>query len=91
MMSLLFAALLAGAPAADPQPATGSTATPAAAAPAKAEKANDPNKLVCKKEPVLGSRMPTRTCMTQGEWDMRKQEGRDQVDAAQRNIPLISH
>jgi hypothetical protein len=86
MISLLFAALMAGAPAADPTPA----AAPAAAAAAK-DKASDPNKLVCKKEAVVGSRMPTRTCMTQSEWDARKQEGRDQVDAAQRNIPIISH
>ncbi len=89
MISLLFAALMAGASAADtPAPAA---STPAAASPAKADKASDPNKIVCKKEAVLGSRMPTRTCMTQGEWDARKQEGRDQVDAAQRNIPIISH
>ncbi|MBW8812983.1 MAG: hypothetical protein JF588_06115 [Caulobacterales bacterium] len=88
MISLLFAALMAGAPSADPAAA----ASPAAAAaPAKAEKTSDPNKLVCKKEPVLGSRMPTRTCMTQAEWDARKQDSRDQLDAAQRNIPLISH
>jgi hypothetical protein len=86
MISLLFAALMAGAPAADP--ATTTATTPAAASPAKTDKASDPNKIVCRKEAVLGSRMPSRTCMTQGEWDARKTQSRDELDAAQRNIPL---
>lgn len=79
MISLVFAAaLLAGAPAADP----------AAAAPAKAEKAKPgPNDVVCKKEPVLGSRMKSRICMTQGEWDARQAQDRQDLDRTQQQIP----
>ena len=83
MISLVFAAaLLAGAPAADPAPG-------AAAAPMKAEKAKTkPNDMVCKKEAVLGSRMKQRICMTQGEWDARKMQDRMDLDKTQTQKPL---
>jgi hypothetical protein len=87
MISLVLAVMFMAAPAADPAPATGAAAP---AADAKADKAAKPNKdgLICKKEAVLGSRMPSRVCLTQAEWDQRKQDGRDQVDQAQRNQGL---
>ena len=50
-----------------------------------------PDGMVCKKEPVLGSRMKQRICMTQTEWDQRKASARDDLDAAQRNRPLQSN
>jgi len=86
MISLLLsAALMAGEPAA----ATAAQAAPAA----KTEKAAKPNKdgLICKKEPVLGSRMPTRVCMTQADWDARQAQDRELVEQAQRNKPLQSN
>jgi hypothetical protein len=85
MISLVFAAALmaAGEPAATP------AAAPAAAADKKAAK--DPNGMVCKREPVLGSRFKERICMTQAQWDQRQKDDRDQVDAAQRNRPLNSN
>ena len=86
MISLLLsAALMAGEPAA----ATAAQAAP----PAKAEKAAKPNKdgMVCKKEPVLGSRMPTRVCLTQADWDARQAHDREMVEQAQRNKPLVSN
>ena len=86
MISLVLAAvLMAGAPAA-------ADAAPAAA-PAKAAKAETPNKdgLVCRKEPVLGSRMKTRVCLTQAEWDQRQAQDREMLEQAQRGKPLQSN
>lgn len=83
MISLVLAAALfaAAEPAAAPA---------AAAAPVKAAKVEKPNKdgLVCRKEPTLGSRMKTRTCLTQEQWDARAVEDRDLVEQAQRNQPM---
>ena len=81
MISLAFAVVLAAA-AADPAAQK--------AEPAKVEKA-DKDRMVCKKEPVLGSRMKQRICMTQDQWDQRKNDARDDLDAAQRNRPLNSN
>ena len=82
MISLVFAAvLMAGAPAAD------APAKSPAAAPAKGEQPK-PGDMVCKKEPVLGSRMKSRICMTQGEWDARKLQDRQDLDKTQQQQPL---
>ena len=85
MISLVFAAaLMAGAPAAG-EPAQGATST----APAKADKARPgPNEMVCRKEPVLGSRMKQRICMTQGEWDARQLQDREDLNRTQTQQPL---
>lgn len=86
MISLILAvALLAGEPAATP------AATPApTAATAKPEKPKKPA-LVCKKEAVLGSRLPVRTCLTQEDWDQRRTDSRDELEKAQRNQPYEAH
>jgi hypothetical protein len=88
MMSLVFAAaLMAGAPAAgEPAPA-GATPAAAAATPAKGAKPK-PDDMVCRREPVLGSRMKERICMTQAEWDARQQQDRDDLNKAQTQKPL---
>ena len=79
MIAALFAvALMAAAPA-----ASETTATP----PTKAEKPKKAD-MVCKKEPVIGSRMPTRVCMTQADWDQRAVDAKADVVAAQRNRPI---
>ena len=82
MISLVFvAALLAAAPAAAPV----GTMT---VAPMKADKAKPgPSDVVCRKEPVLGSRMKSRICMTQGEWDARQAQDRDDLNRAQTQVP----
>lgn len=87
MISLVFAAaLLAGG--ADPaQTAATSTATTAAATPAKADKPGKDG-MVCKKEAVLGSRMKQRVCMSQADWDQRKNDARDDVEKSQSVKPL---
>ena len=84
MISLVFAAaLMAGAPAAADPPAS------AAAPSGKAEKATPgPNEMVCKREAVLGSRMKERICMTQGEWDARRLQDRQDLDKTQTQQPL---
>lgn len=62
---------------------------PAAAAPAPAPTAapdskKDPNARVCKTRPVIGTRVPSRTCMTRAEWDERTRTDRADLEAAQR-------
>lgn len=86
MISLVLAAvLLAGAPAAPESPAQAQAA--AAGVPAKADKPKAGD-MVCKKEPVLGSRMKSRICMTQGEWDARQAQDRQDLDKSQTQKPL---
>ncbi|MBX3485937.1 hypothetical protein [Phenylobacterium sp.] len=82
MISLVLAAALFAA--AEP------AATPAAAPAPAAEKGPKPNKdgMVCVKEAVSGSKMKSRICMTQAEWDARKAADREMVEQAQRNRPL---
>ncbi len=86
MISLVLAAALfaAAEPAAAP-----ATETPPAKS-AKAEKVNKDG-LICRKEAQIGSRMKSRTCLTQQQWDARAVEDRDLVDQAQRNRPLQSN
>lgn len=87
MMSLVFAAALMAA-AADPGQAAQTSPTAAASAtPTKAAKA-DKNEMVCKREPVLGSRMKERVCMTQADWDQRKADSRADVERSQTVKPL---
>ncbi len=79
MIALMMSvALMAAAPAA------GETAS------AKPEKPKK-DEVVCKKEKVIGSRMPTRICMTQAEWDQRAADDKANLDAAQRNRGLSSN
>lgn len=74
MISLVFATVLLAA--ADPAAGSG-----------KADKAK-PDEMVCKKEAVVGSRMKQRVCMTQADWDRRKQEARDELEKSQSVKPL---
>ena len=48
----------------------------------KAEK--DPNRMVCEKQEVVGSRLATkRVCMTAGEWEQKRREERQMIDRSQ--------
>ena len=62
-------------------------ATPAAAvaAPTAAPPAKDADPLVCKKETVVGSRLPVKTCMHKSEADQRRQHDREGLEGIQRN------
>lgn len=67
-----------GAPAAAvPAPAPAPTAAP--------DSKKDPNARVCKTRPVIGTRVPSRTCMTRAEWDERTRTDRADLEAAQRS------
>jgi hypothetical protein len=44
--------------------------------------------MVCKREPVLGSRMKERVCMTQADWDQRKADSRADIEKGQTVKPL---
>ncbi len=88
MTPLVLAILLA---AADPGPGAPGAPQPAAA-PAKAVKsAPDPDKVVCRTEEQIGSRMLNRKCMTQRQWDALDEQTRqyfqDASDRGARNIP----
>lgn len=87
MIALIFAAaLLAGAEPPASTLSEASSAAPAAPAPAKGAKPKRED-LVCRKEAVLGSRMPTRVCMTQEDWDQRRNDGRDELKKIQQGQP----
>ncbi len=65
---------------------------PAAAVPAAVpaptaapDSKKDPNARVCKTRPVIGTRVPSRTCMTRAEWDERARTDRADLEAAQRS------
>lgn len=78
---MLSVALMAAAPAAG---------EPAAQPAAKAEKPKKED-MVCKREKVIGSRLPVRVCMTQADWDQRAADDKANLDAAQRNRGLSSN
>jgi hypothetical protein len=47
-------------------------------------KKSDPNRVVCRKEEVIGSRLASKkTCMTVMQWDQLEREQRQSVDRIQ--------
>ena len=56
-----------------------------AAASAEDKKANkDPNRMVCEKQEVVGSRLATkRVCMTAAEWEAKRRDERQMIDRSQ--------
>ncbi|MBL8553222.1 MAG: hypothetical protein JNL41_03005 [Phenylobacterium sp.] len=85
-MSLVIAAVLFAAG----EPAAAQAADAPKPAAEKSPKANKDG-MICVKEAVSGSKMKSRICMTQAEWDARKANDREMVDQAQRNRPLQSN
>jgi len=56
----------------------------AAAADKKAEN-KDPNRIICEKQEVVGSRLATKKiCMTAAQWEDRRREDREAVEKGQR-------
>ena len=86
MISFALAAALfaAGEPAAAQTATTATAATPPAAKAAKADK----DGMVCRREAVIGSKLKTRVCMTQAEWDQRQRDDREMIEKAQSLKPL---
>ncbi|HEY9233787.1 MULTISPECIES: hypothetical protein [Phenylobacterium] len=87
LIAVLTAALALHASSAAP-------ATPAASPePPKAQVAQvaDKDRMVCKTEALAGSRVPKRVCATKGEWEARRAEDKEHLDAMQRaSKPHIS-
>ena len=60
------------------------TAPLSAAAPAADKDNKDPNRMICEKQEVLGTRLSTkRVCHTAAEWDALRQEARQNLEKAQ--------
>ena len=83
IVALLAATVLLAdaAPAASPTPA----AKPAAQKTAEAN-----NRLVCKSEPVLGSRMPVKKCRTVGDAAQEKLEAQQALERMQGDNTISS-
>lgn len=48
----------------------------------------DPNRIVCEKQGVLGSRLAVkRVCMTAAEWAIKRQTERQLIDRSQVQLP----
>lgn len=46
----------------------------------------DPNRMICKTEPVLGSRLAkNKTCMTAQQWEEQRRLSRMEIDRSQAN------
>ena len=64
---------------------TMSAAAPALARPQTDKKQQDPNRVICRTEDVIGSRLMTkRHCMTAQQWSDLRQETRRSIERIQR-------
>lgn len=85
MLSLIVAATLfvgiqeqpQGEPQAEPQ-------TEAAAT-----RDGEADRVICRREHVVGSNRPQRICMTRREWDALRDDARDNADRLNRGAPEI--
>ena len=56
----------------------------AALAAEKTADKKDPNRMVCEKQGVVGSRLATKkVCMTAAEWEMKRLEDRQTIEKSQ--------
>jgi hypothetical protein len=46
-----------------------------------AKKKDDSQKVVCKTEDTIGSMIPKRVCMTRADWERRRAEDKEYLDA----------
>ena len=86
ILALLAATAMQTTPASPSAAAPGNAVSPVVISREAAEAkraAQDPNTLVCKTEPVLGSRMPVKKCATVGQMAMRKFEDRQSLEKIQ--------
>jgi hypothetical protein len=68
-------------------PALAQVAAPAVAPPTdqKAAKKNDRNKVICKTDEYVGSRIPSRICKTASEWEVTRQDAQTRLNQAGRS------
>jgi hypothetical protein len=85
IVALLAATILM----ADAAPAATPTPVDAKAAPAAVKKTSN-DQLVCRSEPVLGSRMPVKKCRTAGDAAMEKLEAQQNLAKMQGNNNISS-
>lgn len=74
---------------------TPSTEAPAEAAPrtaetARADNREDPDRVICRREHVVGSNRPRRICLPRREWDAIRDQSRDTMQHLQREQPQAS-
>ena len=62
---------------------TPAAAESAVAEPIKASTAKE-DRQICKTEALIGSRVPKRVCATKKEWEARRREDKEHLDAMQR-------
>ena len=46
--------------------------------------ASDPDKIVCRKEPAIGTRLARKKCLTEAQWAEVRRESRELVEKLQR-------
>ena len=76
LAAIALGAAVAGAPAA----ALAGAATPSDA---KNPTAKDPDKIVCRNDETTGSRIPTRVCHSQRDWDAMSSDSREKIQDIQ--------
>lgn len=65
-------------------PVLADPASTSGSAPTTKSDASDPNKVICKRLEVLGSRLETkRICRTRGEWEAEQQANRQDLERNQ--------
>jgi len=69
---------------------SGAVAGPLAGVAEAKPKANDPSKRVCRSIMKAGTRLPTRLCLTQQEWDDAERRVQDGVLAHQKSNTATS-
>ena len=84
ILALLAATAFQATPAPATQPNTVSPVVISREADEAKRRAQDPNTVVCKTEPVLGSRMPKKKCATVGQMAMQKFEAQQELEKIQR-------
>ncbi len=53
---------------------------PAAPAPSVSEPANEDNRMVCRRERVVGSNRPQKVCLTRQQWQEQRDNSRQMMD-----------
>jgi hypothetical protein len=51
----------------------------------------EPERKICRKEDVVGSRLPKRTCLTQPEWDAKAQAATINNGSGLNTMPMRSY
>ena len=85
LVMMMAAAVLFGGTAQD-NPSQTEEATPPQAAQPERE-ADDGDRVICRREHVLGSNRPQRICMPKREWDAIREASRDNLNRMDRGTP----